>query len=127
MNQRLISVMTAGLISSLALIAKEYRGNITSAADGEPLIGATVMVKGTAVGTVADIEGNWVLDIPDNAKTIVISYVGMEPLEMQVKDLSTKWNDLKLDEIKNELSEVVVTGMGARKKITVTGAVTNVD
>ncbi|MDE5848172.1 MAG: SusC/RagA family TonB-linked outer membrane protein, partial [Muribaculaceae bacterium] len=119
--------MTAGLISSFAMIAKEYRGNITSAVDGEPLIGATVMVKGTSVGTVADIDGNWVLDVPDNAKTIVVSFVGMEPLEVNVKDLSTKWNDLKMDELKNELSEVVVTGMGARKKITVTGAVTNVD
>ena len=59
--------MTAGLISSFAMIAKEYRGNITSAVDGEPLIGATVMVKGTSVGTVADIDGNWVLDVPDNA------------------------------------------------------------
>ena len=127
MNQRLFSVITAGLLSSLAMVAKEYRGNVTSAVDGEPLIGATIAVKGTSIGTMADVDGNWVLDIPDNAKTLVISFVGMEPLEIQVKNLSNKWNDLKLDETKTELNEVVVTGMGARKKITVTGAVTNVD
>ncbi|MDE6036740.1 MAG: TonB-dependent receptor plug domain-containing protein, partial [Duncaniella sp.] len=117
----------AGALTSFAMIAKEYKGNIISSADGEPLIGATIMVKDTSIGTTSDIDGNWVLNIPDNAKTIVITYMGMTPLEVHVKDLNPNWNDLKMDEVQTELNEVVVTGMGARKKITVTGAVTNVD
>lgn len=127
MYQRFISVFIAGALTSFAMIAKEYRGNVTSSADGEPLIGASVMVKGTAIGTTADIDGNWIIDIPDDAKTLSVTYVGMQPLEVAVKDLNPNWSELKMDEVKNDLNEVVVTGMGARKKITVTGAVTNVD
>jgi len=127
MYQRFISVIVAGALTSLAMVAKEYRGNVVSATDGEPLTGATIMVNGTSTGTTADIDGNWVLDIPANAKTVTVSYIGMQPLEIRVKDLKTTWNDLKMEEVKTELNEVVVTGMGARKKISVTGAVTNVN
>ncbi|MCM1111044.1 MAG: TonB-dependent receptor [Clostridium sp.] len=127
MNQRIIATVMAGMLTTMALSAKEYRGNIISTADGEPLTGATVMVKGTNIGTTADIEGNWVLDIPASAKYVTFTFVGMQPLDVPVKDLNPNWNDIKLDEVKNQLNEVVVTGMGTRKKITVTGAVTNVD
>ena len=127
MNQRLLSVVVAGALSSLAMVAKEYRGNVVSSADGEPLTGAVIAVTGTTTAVTADLDGNWSLDIPDNAESVTVTYLGMQPLEIKVKDLSPNWNDLKMDEVKTELNEVVVTGMGARKKISVTGAVTSVD
>lgn len=127
MYQRILSVILAVALSTLASVAKVYRGNITSSVDGEPLTGAAISVTGTKIGTTADIDGNWELNIPSDAKTVSVIFVGMQPLEILVKNLNPNWNELKMDEVKNSLNEVVVTGMGTRKKITVTGAVTNVD
>lgn len=98
-----------------------------SAADGEPLIGASVVAKDAKVGVVTDIDGNFSIDIPDNCKFLVISYVGMQNAELPVRSLARNNNEIKLEEVPNALNEVVVTGMGSRKKITLTGAVTNVD
>ena len=92
------------------MVAKEYRGNVVSSADGEPLTGAVIAVTGTTTAVTADLDGNWSLDIPDNAESVTVTYLGMQPLEIKVKDLSPNWNDLKMDEVKTELNEVVVTG-----------------
>jgi len=127
MNKRIITLIVAGALTAGAAMAKQYKGTVFSTADGEPLIGATVMVKGTTIGVATDIDGNFVIDIPDKAKTLLVSYVGMEPKEIPVKSLKESGNRLMLDEIRTALNEVVVTGMGTRKKITVTGAVTNVE
>ena len=53
-------------------------GSVISADDNEPIIGASIVVKGTMVGTVTDFNGAFSLDVPSSAKTLVISYVGME-------------------------------------------------
>lgn len=127
MNKRILSLLVAGALTTAAAMAKEYSGTVLSTSDGEPLIGATVMVKGTNVGVTTDLDGNFTIDIPQNGKTLVVSYVGMESMEIPVKELQDSGNEIKLNELKTELDEVVVTGMGQRKKITVTGAVTNVD
>ena len=79
--------------------------------DGEPVIGASIMVKGTTVGTVTDYDGNFVLEVPANGKRLVISYIGMKSQEVaissniQVKMLSDTQN----------LDEVVVTAMGIKR------------
>ena len=108
-------------------MAKIYTGTVWAVGDDEPLIGATVMVKGTSVGVTTDIDGNFSIDIPEKSKFLVISYVGMEPKELQIGKLREKGNQIYLDPMQGALDEVVVTGMGNRKKITVTGAVTNVN
>lgn len=114
--------MTSGLA-----MAKIYTGTVWAVGDDEPLIGATVMVKGSTVGVSTDLDGNFSIDVPDKAKFLVVSYVGMEQKELQISKLREKGNEIYLDPMKGVLDEVVVTGMGSRKKITVTGAVTNVD
>ncbi len=114
------------LSSSLAM-AKVYTGTVYATGEEEPLIGATVMVKGTRIGTTSDIDGNFSIDVNGNNKLLVISYVGMKPLEVAVRTLKDEGNIIYLESSSNNLEEVVVTGMGARKKITVTGAVTNVN
>ena len=127
MKQRIITLATALSLTSGLAMAKIYTGTVWAVGDDEPLIGATVMVKGTSVGVTTDIDGNFSIDIPEKSKFLVISYVGMEPKELQIGKLREKGNQIYLDPMQGALDEVVVTGMGNRKKITVTGAVTNVD
>lgn len=61
-------------------------GIVLSAEDNEPIIGASVLVKGTTIGTITDIDGKYAIgDIPATAKTLVISYVGMETEEIPIR------------------------------------------
>ncbi len=87
-----------------------------------PLIGATVMEKGTASnGTVTDIDGNFELRVEDNA-TLVISYMGY--ITEEVKAAPTV--NVTLQEERNNIDEVVVIGYGVQRKETVTGSVANI-
>lgn len=87
-------------------------GNVVSAEDGEPVIGASVIVKGTTVGTVTDFDGNFSLEVPANSKLLEISYIGMAnqlvPVSANVK-VSLKSDTQNLD-------EVVVTAMGISRE-----------
>ena len=94
-------------------------GTVISEEDGLPVVGASVLVKGTTTGTVTDMDGKFVLEnIPSSAKTLMISFIGMRTQEVPVKatvNVSLK-PDTKL------LSEVVVTGYGTQRKAAFTGA-----
>lgn len=92
-------------------------------ASGETIIGASVVVKGTSAGTVTDINGVFKLSVPANAKTLVISYVGMVTQEVPVTG-GTINVTLKSD-TKN-LDEVVVIGYGTQKKKDLTGSVSSI-
>ncbi|MGE4334248.1 MAG: carboxypeptidase-like regulatory domain-containing protein, partial [Macellibacteroides sp.] len=61
---------------------KEVSGTVISAEDAMPVIGASVIVKGTTTGTVTDYDGKFSLNVPTSAKTLVISYIGMESQEV---------------------------------------------
>ena len=86
-------------------------GTVISADDNEPIIGASIVVKGTMVGTVTDFDGAFSLDVPSSAKTLVISYVGMKSQEVSVKPVI---NILLNSDTQN--IEVVVTAMGISKE-----------
>ena len=58
---------------------RTIKGNITDAADGQPLIGATVQAKGGSQGAVSDLDGNFTLQLPASVKQVVVSYIGYEP------------------------------------------------
>lgn len=81
--------------------------------DGTPLIGVTVLVKGTSIGTVSDFDGNYTLNVPDGQNTIVYSYTGYESQEVSLG--ASNVVDLSLKE-GVELGEVVVTGLGIKKE-----------
>lgn len=87
---------------------------------GEPLIGATVLVKGSATGAATDIDGNFQLTAPKGA-TLVVSYVGYKAQQVKV---SPNPMTITLVEDNAVLDEVVVVGYGSQKKETLTGAVT---
>ena len=90
--------------------------------NGEPLIGASVVIKGnTSVGTVTDFDGNFALSVPSESSTIVVSYVGMNTKEQKVGKQRT-FNVTLTDN--TQLSEVVVVGYGQQKKASVVGAIT---
>ncbi len=63
---------------------KEVSGTVISAEDAMPVIGASVVVKGTTTGTVTDYDGKFSLNVPTSAKTLVISYIGMESQEVAI-------------------------------------------
>ncbi len=98
---------------------------VVESVQGEPLIGVTILVEGTTVGTVTDFDGKFVLgDIPAKS-TLVISYVSYQTQKVVVdKDQSLV---IKLVEDNVDLDEVVVVGYGAMKKSDLTGAVAVVD
>ena len=102
---------------------KKINGKVSDA-NGEPLIGATVMVKGSTIATVTDMEGNFQLDVPNGA-TLVISYVGYNQQEFKVG--SQRSYNFKLDEDSNTLNELVVIGYGQVKKKDLTGSVTAIN
>ncbi len=98
-------------------------GNVKDA-DGEPVIGASVIEKGkTANGSITNLDGNFTLNLSSNA-TIVISYIGMQTQEIPVKG-KTKINVILTDDAK-ALDEVVVIGYGTAKKKDLTGSVSSV-
>lgn len=97
---------------------KEVSGTVISAEDAMPVIGASVIVKGTTTGTVTDYDGKFSLNVPTSAKTLVISYIGMESQEVAIAPNMKV--TLKSDT--QNLEEVVVTGYGVMKKAAFTGA-----
>ena len=121
----LILFLTATCLSSIAQ-TRTISGTVTSAEDGEPLIGATVMVKGKAsLGTATDIDGKYTLsNVPDKA-TLVFSYVGYQTQEKAIGTNVTL--DVVLQPSSDMLDEVVVVGYGTVKKSDLTGAVSSVN
>ena len=99
-------------------------GGIVVDANGEPVIGANVMVKGTNNGTITDIDGKFTLS---NAKgVLVVSFIGYKTQEIQINGNERNLN-IVLREDSELLDEVVVVGYGTMKKESLTGAVTVVD
>jgi TonB-linked SusC/RagA family outer membrane protein len=99
---------------------REITGKVTDAS-GEPLPGATIMVKGTTIGTVTDADGNFSLRIPANAQTLQVSFVGMKTQEIVIGNRNTF--NVSLEEEAIGLQEVIAVGYGVQKKETVVGAV----
>ncbi|MBP3519361.1 MAG: TonB-dependent receptor [Parabacteroides sp.] len=98
-------------------------GTVISAEDNEPIIGASVVVKGTTTGVVTDFNGAFSLDVPSSAKTLVVYFVGMKTQELAIKP---KMNVIL--EVDNKmLDEVVVVAYGTAKKESLTGSVSVVD
>ena len=90
---------------------------------GEPIIGASILVKGTTLGTVTDFDGVFSLSVPAGSNILVVSYVGFNTQEVSVKSVMNiiLSSDIEL------LDELVVVGYGTQKKANLTGAVSTVD
>jgi len=99
-------------------------GIVIEEMSGEPIPGVTVVVKGTTIGTVTDTEGRYSLSLPQNAKTLVFSFIGMRVEEKAINNQSTVNAILINDE--QMLQEVVVAGYGQSEKRSMTSAVSTV-
>lgn len=97
------------------------KGQIVDA-EGEPILGATVVELGTTRGTVTDIDGNFTINSHANAK-LRISYVGYKTVETK----ATNGMKIVMQNDNAQLDEIVVVGYGQQKKVNLTGSVTNVD
>lgn len=99
-------------ISTMVAQSTKVAGSVISADDGLPVIGASIVVKGTMVGTVTDYDGNFTLEVPSNGKVLIVSYVGMLTQEVPV---SPNVRVVLKSDTQN-LDEVVVTAMGISKE-----------
>ena len=101
-------------------------GTVTDAADGSPLPGVSIYVKGASTGTVTDIDGRYQLSVPDDAAVLVFSFTGYAPKEVEIGTQSVI--DVALDFEAEQLGEVVVTALGIEKNQRTLGyATSNVD
>ena len=114
------------VFNALAQEQLNISGTVTDAA-GEALIGVSVTVKDAkGLGTITNIDGKYNIKM-QQYQTLVFSYIGYKPVSVLVKG-DKKVIDVQMSEEKtNAIDEVVVTGLGTQKKLTVTGAITNVD
>lgn len=96
-------------------------GTVLSSSDGQPIPGATVLVKNSTKGTVTDIDGNFSIEVPDEGAVLVISFVGYISLEITVNNQSAI--EVRLEEDYQGLDEVIVVGYGTKKKSNLTAAV----
>ena len=105
-------VLSLLLLCGVAASARTISGTVKDQT-GETIISASVMVKGTTIGTVTDFDGNYVLDVPDDAKVLVFSYIGLQTEEVNI---TGNVINVVLKENSEVLEEVVVTGYGTTKK-----------
>jgi len=104
---------------------RDISGTVNSAEDGNTIPGASVIVKGTTIGTITDMEGKFTLKAPSSATTLFISFVGMTSAEVRLTDNSNY--NVKLSSQNVDVDEVVVVAYGTAKKESITGAVSTVN
>ena len=104
--------------------SKESLSGRVTDKNGEPLIGVSVKVKGTSVGTITDLEGKFSLNNISPSTVLVFSYIGMNSLELKVEGKTSL--NVKLEDNSVNMNEVVVVGYGTQKKSDITGSVTSV-
>jgi TonB-dependent starch-binding outer membrane protein SusC len=118
--------MPVFLTLSLSLLAQDrvVTGKVTDSKDATPVVGASILVKGTTVGTATNAEGNFSFSVPASGKTLVVSSVGFNTIEIDITGKSTV--PVGLTATAGNLSEIVVTGYGTQRRKEVTVAISTV-
>ncbi len=99
-------------------------GVVTEIGSGETIPGATILIKGTSNGTIADIDGKYALKLEGEGNILVVKFVGYKTQEIEIGDQTQI--DIALEESIQQLGEIVVIGYGTQKKKVVTGAIVSV-
>ena len=107
------------------LAQRTITGTVTSTEDGKGIPGVSVIVKGTTVGTLTNIDGQYSLNVPKEATTLVFSFVGMKKQESAIT--SSNVLDIQLQSEAIDVEGVVVVGYGVMRKSDVTGSVGKVN
>jgi len=103
----------------------EITGRVTDQNTGEPLPSVNIGVLGTNIGTTTDIDGFYELTVPDDAETLVFSFVGYERLEVKIEGREVI--NVQMTPIVSEFDEVVVVGYGTQQRQEVTGSISSID
>lgn len=107
-------------ITVVTMAQVTVRGTVVDG-NGDPVIGANIVVKGSTVGTITDFDGNYSLEVASGKSLLLFTYIGMRPLEMTADEARGK--RVTLTEDTEVLDEVVVVGFGTQKKESLTGSV----
>ena len=126
--RKLIPLVCASLLlgSSVELLAQQrlVKGLVTEA-DGTPIIGASVIVKGhSSVGVATNLDGRFSLNVPSGANTLIVSFMGLKTQEVNIQ--GKKELKIVLQDDNNVIQDVVVTGMSKVDKRLFTGAATKI-
>ena len=120
--KKIITLVIACFLCIGMMAEKQISGLVLDAND-EPVIGASITVKGTSLGTISDYDGEFVLTVADDATTLIVSFVGMQTQEVAIKERVT----VVLHEATEMIQEVVVTGYGNVSKGSFAGSAQSVD
>ncbi|MFW5756684.1 MAG: carboxypeptidase-like regulatory domain-containing protein, partial [Tangfeifania sp.] len=101
-------------IMAVSAQTKVLTGTVTSAEDGEPIPGVSIVVEGTTLGTVTDLNGDYTLQVPEDAQNLVFSFVGMSTQEIAIADRNTI--DIVMQPQAIGVDEVVVTALGITRE-----------
>ena len=119
MEKRLMTLLVGLFLLVGGVVAQtKVNGTVVSQDDGQPVIGATVLVVGTNVGAVTNGSGQFSLTLPEGKKTLRVSYIGMEPLEVSARPNMR----ILLTSNNKALDEVIVVAYGTQKKSSFTGS-----
>ncbi|MCX6337887.1 MAG: carboxypeptidase-like regulatory domain-containing protein, partial [Bacteroidetes bacterium] len=115
--------MPASSLDLLANAVKPITGRVLDA-DGKPIVGASVIVKGATGGSVTNADGYFKINVEDKDRILVVSFVGYKKQEININD--KKVINVVLEQITDQINEVVITGIFTRKSSTYTGAATTI-
>jgi len=116
------SAGTVGTALAVTQQTAKIKGTILDAKNGEPIIGANVLVKGTTNGTITDFDGNYELEAPVGS-TLTVSFIGYKTIEVKA---TAEKQTIRLTEDTETLDEVIVVGYTTQRKESLTGAMTTV-
>lgn len=123
MEKRLTMFLACLFLSlGMALAQTKVNGTVIAQEDNSPIIGASVLVVGTNVGAITDSNGHFSLTVPAGKKTLRITYVGMEPIEVSARPNMR----IILTNDQKALDEVIVVGYGTQRREAKTGSITTV-
>ncbi|WP_353482568.1 TonB-dependent receptor [Haliscomenobacter sp.] len=117
-------LVVAFVLSLTSAFAQITVSGIITSEDKQPLIGATIVVKGTGTGMVTDLDGKYSLQVPDQNAVLMVSYTGFAEQQITVGTQTTIDIELKVDV--QRLNELIVVGYGSQKKRDLTGSITSV-
>ena len=122
----IVVLFVLGTLSSTVMAQTRAVSGLVLDENGEPLIGATVIQKGTANGVITDLDGHYRLDVPESTVVLEFSYIGYQSVEQTVPEKQNTANVTLLPDAQ-VMDEVVVTAFAKQKKVNVTGAISSVN
>lgn len=123
-NEVILKVTKAEAVQQQSQKKRTITGTVLDAENGDPIIGASILLKGQKEGVITDLDGNFSIGVSGTKAQLEISYIGYKKKIVDVADLGVV--NVKLESDNQLLSEVVVVGAGTQKKVSVTGAITSV-